>query len=109
MSNLTHPHISQTFSLIIVVVVKPFGLNPKLFGSSDISFMQYFVDPIFLVKYLNDAPPSIEHHFPIIPPFLLGGDSAAGSDLQGAAWQEKERGRREEGEGGALMTERLLV
>ena len=29
-----------------------------------------------LIKYLNGVPAWIEHHFPIIPPFLLGGDSA---------------------------------
>ena len=42
-------------------------------------------------------PVSIEHHFPIIPPFLLGGDSTLFSrwvtcTRGGAASREKERG-----------------
>ena len=62
-------HISQTSSLIIVVVK-----NPKVFLSSNISFIP--ISYSTLVDYLSHVPASIEHHFSIIPPFLLGGDSA---------------------------------
>ena len=52
-------------------------------------------------------PVSIEHHFPIIPPFLLGGDSTLFSrwvtcTRGGAASREKERG------GGGLWWQDLI-